>query len=260
MKALRHFLRRSSMFLLAGALFLSAGPGLAGTPSERAARLAAQYGLEKPEGNGPFPAVMLVPECSGFAHRDWKNHYLRVTQQLKALGFAVIRVDYLAAGELSNCGFIMNPAELANDLVTASEYLRTQSFIKPDAINVLAWSYGGGVAFNALVKTEEREPVRIAAVVAYYPMLPVASPWNVDVPVLVMCSAEDTVAHCDHFERLLAEVPNRRSVKFVKYPEGFFGFDNPDLGPKVQHFRGYYGYKQTTATAAWSEVVKFLHR
>jgi len=177
------------------------------------------------------------------------------------LGFAIVRVDYLAAGEVSTCEVIMNPAELADDIATAMKYLRAQRFVKPEAINVLAWSYGGGAALNALTKTESREPVQVAAVVAYYPHLALARPWSVDVPALVLCGADDTVAPCERFEALLAEVPTRERGKVVKYPESYHAFDNSDLPAKTVSLSGNaVGYNEKSAIAAWAEVEKFLRR
>jgi len=258
----RYFLRRCGWWFLASVLLTTCMPGWADAPAERAARLAAHYNLDKPEGNGPFPAVMLVPACNGFNPRLMKEgRYKNATRRLKELGFAVIRVDYLAAGEVNACDSIIYPAELADDIVTVTKYLRAQSFVKPDAINVLAWSYGGGAAFNALTKTESREPAQVAAVVAYYPYLALARPWSVDVPALVFCGDEDTVAPCARFESLLDEVPTRARVKVVKYPESYHVFDNSELPTKVTSVSGStIGYNEKSATAAWAEVEKFLRR
>lgn len=234
----------------------------ADSAAAREARLAARYSLEKPEGNGPFPAVMLVPGCQGFDPPLWKGRYERAARRLKGLGFAVIKVDYLAAGEVDTCQFIMNPAELADDIVTTTKYLRAQSFIKHEAINVLGWSYGGGAALNALTKTNSREPAQVATVVAFSPFLALLRPWSVDVPALVLCTADDTVAPCELFEALLAEVPTKSRVKFVKYPEGYHGFENSDLPVKTESpsGMGFIGYNEKAATAAWAEVEKFLRR
>lgn len=254
-------LLRRFAWCLISVLLAVAASAWAGSAPEREARLAARYALEKPEGNGPFPAVMLVPGCQGFDRPLWKGRYERAARQLKELGFVVARVDYLAAGDVGSCDVIMNPAEVADDIVTTSKYLRAQSFVKPESINVLAWSYGGGAAFNALTKTESRDPVRVAAVVAYYPYLSLARPWSVDVPALVLCSAQDTTAPCDRFETLLAEVQARDRVKIVKYAEGYHAFDNSDLPAKTESPGGnVVGYNEKTATAAWVEVEKFLRR
>jgi dienelactone hydrolase len=256
------FVRHCGWWFLACVLSTTCVTGWAEAPPERTTRLAAHYKLDKPEGNGPFPAVMLVPACNGFNPKLMKEgRYTNAARRLKELGFAVIRVDYHAAGEVGSCELIMNPAEVADDIVTATKYLRAQSFIKHEAINVLGWSYGGGAAINALTKTETREPAQVAAVVAYYPYMALARPWSVDVPALILCAANDTLAPCERFESVLAEVPTRARVKVVKYPESYHVFDNPELPTKVTSVSGNtIGYNEKSATAAWAEVEKFLRR
>jgi len=68
-------------------LALCAQPTWADPAAERQARLEASYRLDKPDGNGPFPAVMLVPGCSGFHSASWKAHFDHVAQRIKEAGF-----------------------------------------------------------------------------------------------------------------------------------------------------------------------------
>lgn len=242
-------------------LALCARLAWADSPAEREARLAANYALEKPDGNGPFPAVMLVPGCSGFQSASWKAHFDRVARKIKEAGFAVLRVDYHAAGQVSTCEVIMNPDEVATDVATAAKYLRDQSFIKPDAINMIAWSYGAGAAFNALDGSDGREPAQFAAVVAYYPIVGMIRPWEKVVPALVLCGEQDVTAHCERLDPLLPLLPGGKQVKVVSYPETSHGFDNSDLPAKTTTMSGNpMGYNAAIAPSAWSEAEKFLRR
>lgn len=242
-------------------LALCARLAWADSPAERAARLAANYALDKPEGNGPFPAVMLVPGCEGFHGLKWKEHFNRVAQRIKGAGFAVLRVNYHAAGEVTTCEVIMNPAEVTADVATAAKFLRAQPFIKPGAINIIAWSYGAGAAFNALDGSDGREPAQIAALIAYYPVVGMIRPWEKVVPALVLCGDDDVHAHCERLDPLLSLLPGGKEVKVVSYPQTWHGFDNSDLPAKTATMSGNpMGYNSAIAPAAWSEVEKFLRR
>lgn len=257
----RVLVSRLALSIVLGALSAAAFTTWAGPAEERQARLAARYALEKPEGNGPFPAVMLVPGCSGFEHRLWKGHYERTARQLKELGFVTIRVDYLAAADSSSCEVIMNPSELGDDVATAAKYLREQPYVKPDGINLLAWAYGGVPTFHALRKTESREPVQVAAAVAYYPSISLPEQLKVETPVLVLCTKQEIQSACHRIDTLLAEEPANGRLRVVKYEDGLVGFDNSDLPAKMETLNGnYIGYFETTASTAWTEVAKFLRR
>lgn len=242
-------------------LALCARLAWADSPAERESRLAAHYALEKPDGNGPFPAVMLVPGCSGFHNASWKAHFDRVAQRVREAGFAVLRVNYLAAGQVSTCEVIMNPEEVTADVASAAKYLRAQPFIKPDAINVIGWSYGAGAAFNALDGGDGREPAQVAAVVAYYPVVGWIRPWEKVVPILVLCGDLDVTAHCERLDPLLPLLPGGKQVKVVTYAQTAHGFDNSDLPAKTTTMNGNpAGYNAAVAPSAWSEAEKFLRR
>ena len=222
--------------------------------------LESHYALERPGGNGPFPAVMMVPGCSGFSGRIAKSHYARVAKKLKNQGFVVLRVDYLAARGLSSCWPNVSQEEVAKDIVTAMRYLRFQSFVKTAAINVLGWSYGGGGALIALSEGPDRSPARVGAVVAYYPDCQLAGPWEVDVPVLVLSGSKDNVVSSSHCKSLLSQKPARDHVKFLLYPDAHHGFDSLELPSEMQYRFGTLGYNEKAAKAAWEVVEGFLRR
>lgn len=226
---------------------------------EHQRRLEAHYGLERPEGRGPFPAVMLVSGCSGFAAPLAKDRYARVAKRLKDQGFVVLKVDYLAARGISMCGAVLHE-EVAQDIASAARYLRAQSFVKTTAINVVGWSYGGGGALVALSKVPNRSPVPVDAVVVYFPDCRFALPWEGNVPVLVLFGAKDDIVPVQLCERLIARVPARARVKFLVYPDAHHGFDNADLPAEMPYAFGTLGYNEKAAKAAWKEVERFLRR
>jgi len=228
---------------------------------EQQRRLEAHYALERPEGRGPFPAVMMVPMCIGFDLALWNGNYARAAKKLKDQGFVVLKVDYLAAREAPRCGAVTQE-DIAQDIVTTVKYLRAQSFVKTTAINVLAWGYGGGGALIALSEGDNRSPASVDAVLVYYPRFieRLPSPWKVDVPVLFLCASKDFIAPPSRCEDLLSQVPARDRVKFIVYPDAHHGFDNSDLPPKLLTPNGTRGYNEKAAKAAWEEVERFLRR
>jgi hypothetical protein len=54
-----------------------------------------------PEGNGPFPVILLVSGCSGFHIQG--GSYDEVQSDLTKLGFVAVRVDSLEARGEKNC-------------------------------------------------------------------------------------------------------------------------------------------------------------
>ena len=102
------------LFLVLWSLGLSVSTW-ADSSAKHQRRLEAHYSLERPEGRGPFPAVMMVPGCSGFAAPLWQGRYARAAQKLTAQGFVVLKVDYLAARGQSRCTAVLHE-EVAQDI------------------------------------------------------------------------------------------------------------------------------------------------
>lgn len=253
--------RRVTALLLGLLLWLVASAPASAQPSDaHLARLQANYAIDKPEGSGPFPAVVLVAGCQGFKHPLYRGRYERATQELKALGFVVARADYQAAVEVSSCELVMDPVQAASDVLTTARHLQAQPFVKPNAVNVIGWSFGGGLALGMLEQLSPAGPQPVAAVVAYSPYLALRRTWTVEVPVLILCTLEDTVAPCERTDALLAEMPERKQVRHLKLAEGLHAFDNSDVRPGISPAGQAVGYHEASAKAAWTELLGFLRR
>ena len=221
--------------------------------------LSKHYKLEKPSGTEPFPAVILVSECSGFDAEFSKNHYNHVQNELLKLGFVTLRVNYLAARNAKNCMKVPT-WDVADDICIAAKYLNQQSFVKKGAVNVIGWSWGGASAFRALRSLKRREPAQVDAVVAYYPYCNHARHWDSEVPVLVLGGALDTVSVFTSCDTIFNRLPKRDKLTVIVYENARHAFDNFDLPAEKQYQFGTLGYNEAAAKAAWIEVTKFLHK
>ena len=222
--------------------------------------LSKHYRLEKPDGAGPFPAVMMVSGCSGFDAKFAKGHYDGVQSNLVELGFVTLRVNFLAARNATSCVPDVTTADVADDICIVAEYLRQQPFVKKGAINIMAWSYGGAGALMALTRTESREPVQVDAVLAYYPYCARAVRWDSEVPVLVMVGAIDNVAPLSVCERIFGDLPKRDKLTVRVYDNAHHSFGNSTLPAEMRYRFGTLGYNEAAAKSAWKEVTKFLRK
>ena len=224
--------------------------------------LSKHYRIMKPEGTGPFPAVMMVPGCSGFEYA--REAYNSGQKRLVELGFVTLRVDYLAARNFSSCannsGIAVSAEEVAADIVMAAGYLKEQTFVKKDSLNVLGWSYGAAGALQALGRTYNREPVKVNAVVAYYPYCnAVQQRWDSEAPVLVLVGMLDNVAPERSCTRFFSGLPDER-LTIRTYKDAHHAFDNFTLPAEMQDRFGTLGYNKAAAESAWMEVTNFLRK
>ena len=103
----------------------------------------------KPDGVGPFPAVVFV-HGSGPSTWDrpaWRAHANAFTRG----GFAVLVYDKRGSGQSTGLLATSDYDDLAADVAAAVRYLRTRSDIRGDGIGLLSRSEGGWVAPLAAV-------------------------------------------------------------------------------------------------------------
>jgi len=123
--------------------------------------------LYKPEGQGPFPAIVALHGYGGIL--DYQDEWV---QSLKESGFVTLMVDsycgrgYYCPGQnrsrilpLMENPMIVSPEMRAADASAALGYLQAQPFVDPDRIGVLGWS-GGATA--ALIATKDSKVFKAA--------------------------------------------------------------------------------------------------
>ncbi|MEM7108807.1 MAG: alpha/beta fold hydrolase [Bacteroidota bacterium] len=106
--------------------------------------------LTIPQGEGPFPAVVLV-SGSGPQDRDSQILGFRpfkiLADSLSPLGFAVLRYDDRGTGKSTGRNVNLSTSEeLAEDAHEAVKFLRTHNDIDPTRIGIIGHSEGGIIA------------------------------------------------------------------------------------------------------------------
>ena len=242
-------------------IFMVAIGGYADDKTQHIELLSKHFRLEKPEGKGPFPAVMLFPSCGGFNSENLKSQYDRVQNLLVKLGFVTLRINYLAVRNARRC-YSINFEDAANDIGLVAEHLRQQDFVKKDALNVIGWGTGGAITLQALTETKNQKPAKVDAVIAYYPRCASISirDWTPKVPVLAFFGAKNTVAPFNNCEKLFGDQPKSEKITVRIYEDAYMCFDNSDLPTELKRSWGTVGYNEAAAKSAWSEVTKFLKK
>jgi dienelactone hydrolase len=139
--------------------------------------LAAE--ISRPEGAGPFPAVVLMHGCGGW--QAAVRHALRQHAAfLRDNGFVVLNLDSFGPRGLSGGAVCESLERLraareyrTQDAFDALRYLQAQDFVDPERIFLIGQSNGGSVAMRVAeagaVATYNRSGASFRAVAAYYP-------------------------------------------------------------------------------------------
>ncbi len=105
--------------------------------------------LTIPEGEGPFPAVILI-SGSGPQNRNEElmghKPFLVIADYLTRNGIAVLRYDDRGVGKSKGDRIDATTANFATDVLAAFNFLVSKSKINPDSIGLIGHSEGGLVA------------------------------------------------------------------------------------------------------------------
>ncbi|NNK38369.1 MAG: alpha/beta fold hydrolase [Xanthomonadales bacterium] len=123
------------------------------TFQNRTQNLALAGLLFVPEGDGPFPAAVVI-HGSGTSRRD-NGWYLTLTQHLQDSGIAVLLPDKRGSEKSEGNWRTSSFEDLATDTRAAIEYLRQQKSVPISGIGVIGMSQGGWIA--PLVASQEAD-------------------------------------------------------------------------------------------------------
>jgi dienelactone hydrolase len=212
------------------------------------ARAEEPYRTWPPPGNGPHPAVLFVPGCSGFTGKNGINVYDERASELQAAGHLVVYVDYIGRRMQTNCAHVLQD-EVAQDILEAANWTRDQAGIDASRISVIGWSYGGGGVLAALQTAPSNAPT---VAVLYYPVCRGAPPWSGSATGLMLLGAKDDIAIPTICERVAKDVPPER-LHLIIYPDARHGFDM--RGFPTDAPSGAPAYNAEATKASWAAVI-----
>ena len=224
------------------ALIFDVRAGIAGNPehieiSAGDARLKAV--LFRPEGNGPFPAVVGLHNCTGLMNRAgvMGTRYSDWAERLSRNGFAVLLPDSNRSRGLgSQCAARSRPVRVDRELVAdanaARLWLQGQSWVAADRVSLLGWSSGANAALWAVRTTiPVTEGPDFRSAVAFYPgcrRLGVSA-WSARVPTLILIGRADEMTSAAICQQMVAGARGRSArVEIRVYPNAHHDFDHPN--------------------------------
>ena len=219
--------------------FPSNDADIAGAPTVIAGR------LYRPEGAGPFPAVVGLHGCAGMLTRDGASvspTYAAWAEHLQANGFVVLLVDGFTPRRVTNVCGAPNPEASPDRVRTRDAYgallhLQAQPFVRPDGVAVMGWSHGGGATLFTVAPVAPARPAALPngdfrAAVAMYPgwcrVKEHGAQWKPAIPMLALLGGADDWTPP---EPCLALLEGARSagapIEIGVYPGANHAFDSP---------------------------------
>ncbi len=204
--------------------------------------------LYKPDGKGPFPALIAVHEWWGL--NDWVKQQ---ASELADQGYLTLAID-LYRGQVAT-----TPEEAhelmrgvpedraARDLHAAMEFLESERDVDKKRIGSIGWCMGGGYSLDLALT----EPTLKAAVINYGHLA--TDPQSIDkihAAVLGIFGAQDRGIPVDSVKKFEGQLKqDGKRVEIFIYPDAGHAFENPNNES---------GYRINDAADAWQHTLKFL--
>lgn len=219
--------------------------------------------LARPDGAGPFPAVVGLHGCAGM-HETTKQ---KLANDLVAAGYVALLVDSFTTRGIDHfCTFsVANVSRRMSDAYGALAFLARQSFVDTRRVAAVGFSQGGSIALlvaemRAFESFAIPSGLRFRAAVGFYPPCGGAGS-RPRIPTLILIGAADDWTPSEDCSRKVtswgAEGP---PIEQVVYPGAHHGFYYPHLQPGRTLFGHWVEYNGDAADNASVRLRQFLNR
>jgi len=194
----------------------------------------------RPEGRGPFPAIVLLHGCSGMytpsgyvtlSYRTW-------AELLAEDGYVTLLVDsFNPRGYRTICELqkrpILESRERVQDAYAALQWLARQDYVEPDHVGLLGWSNGGTGALYTM--RQSNKPERgFRSAVAFYPgcrtIVKSKLPYLPYAPLLILNGEADDwtpALPCRQVADAARDLGAEMNI--ISYPGAYHSFDRINL-------------------------------
>jgi dienelactone hydrolase len=221
--------------------------------------------LARPDGAGPFPAVIGLHGCAGM-HDTTKQ---RLADELVAWGYVVLLVDsYATRGIEHACSWTAGATFVKRkpDAYGALDFLGSQIFVDPNRVAVVGFSAGARVAL-AVAEPHSFElfgspdsKLRFRAAAAFYPPCEAASERPAIPTIIFIGAIDDWTPAADCSDKVAGWGNDGPSVELVVYPGVYHAFYYQYLQPGRRMFDHWLEYNGAAADDADHRLHRFLDR
>jgi len=191
--------------------------------------LVLKGNLYKPEGNGQFPAIVVLHGCAGIDY-----HFRAWAEQLVEWGYVALIVDSFSPRGINRvCGqpYRVSPIERALDAYGAAIHLRQLPYVDGEDIGLIGFSHGGFTGMRAIqrnfVYAAKMETIPFKAAVLFYPWCDSTQDQDIAIPTLILIGSKDDWTPADRCVELDRVVSNPELLELVIYDGAYHDFDRP---------------------------------
>jgi dienelactone hydrolase len=220
--------------------------------------------LAKPDGAGPFPAVIVLHGCAGMHDTTRK----KLVDELVAWGYVILLVDSYATRRIDHACTSSPFATFLRrrpDAYGALVFLASQTFVDPHRVAAVGFSAGAWVTLsvaetNAFELFVPSSNLQFRAAAAFYPPCKQALA-RPAIPTLIFIGAvDDWTPAADCSNKVAGWGNDGPPIELVVYPGTYHGFYYVHLQPGATLFDHWLEYNGDAADDATRRLHQFLDR
>ena len=196
--------------------------------------------IYKPDGAGPFPAIIVLHDCGGL-----DDHPRKWAMRLMTWGYvAIVPGSFGSRGYGNLCTRVETVGTTARvqDTIGAAEYLATMPYVQKNNIGVLGFSHGGWTIMKGVQEHAYWSMYGIRGAVAYYPYCTAPQDNNVVLPLRILIGEKDDWTLAQRCRDVISGARKPSLIEATFYPDTYHSFDR---GGKTTFVNGQGGGKTT---------------
>jgi dienelactone hydrolase len=220
--------------------------------------------LRRPDGAGPFPAIVLLHGCNGFPEQLDQNWGVKIA----AWGYVTLTIDRFGPRRLKNTCSGGGPPDVVFDAYRALDFLVQQRFVDPRRVIVVGFSQGGWLSLSSVERgtVERASEKKFRAAAAFYPPC-TAVKGPMTVPTLILIGERDDWTPADACRRLVngqddfgisRQKGEGQPMQLIVYPGAHHSFDLQNLQMPVQYFGHHLEFNKLAADQSSNALHDFL--
>jgi dienelactone hydrolase len=185
--------------------------------------------LTKPQGDGPFPAVVLLHGAGGI--REYHDVW---AERLASWGYVTLQVDSFGPRGLSTAFGDTNMVfKRTYDAYDTKSYLGGLPFVDRKRIGVMGWSQGGSTTLTVL---DQKRDDSFRSAVAIYPYCNLML-FDLNAPLLILIGEKDDWTPAVSCSMRMRSVQIGHEVILKIYPDSHHGFDWEGIDTLIEGHR-----------------------
>jgi dienelactone hydrolase len=213
--------------------------------------------LSKPEGSGPFAAIVYLHGCAGLSENVRKN----IAQLMTGWGYVSLAVDSFASRGIKDQCTQLDPTRLG-DALGALSYLSHLPFVDSQRVAVVGSSQGAIVALKLASTYEDifdaPRDLRFIAAVAYCPMCGAITEELIRPALILIGELDDWTPARDCELWTKWQVNRGAPAKLVVYPSAYHAFDASAFADGSESFGHWLKYDASATASSVQEMQSFL--